>query len=198
MKWAGANWGYHACGDPSSFMGHAAFGFRFMARYAVMAYPARMRRLHAVYGRWCITWEMKRMYRSRHTDKIINANQDSKLSPVAPEVLRTSRGADALAFVALRAPLRQTQRLSEVRLFCYTVGHGIKSKWSIGPSSSCQRRRPRFRTRQRRTRTPQRRRRRWTGRCTRRPRTPARAPGPARAAANTSREGGRTARKEHA
>ena len=55
---------------------------------------------------------------ARHTEKFMNANQDSTSSFVAPEVLRTSRGADAPAFVALRAPLRETRRLSGLRLSC--------------------------------------------------------------------------------
>ena len=59
--------------------------------------------------RWSSTFEGKRMDSARHTEKFMNANQDSTSSSVAPEVLRTSRGAYAPAFVALRAPLRQTQ-----------------------------------------------------------------------------------------
>jgi len=53
---------------------------------------------------------------ARHTEKFMGANQHSTSSSVAPEVLRTSRGVDAPAFVTLRAPLRQTQRLSGLRL----------------------------------------------------------------------------------
>ena len=50
-----------------------------------------------------------RMDRSRHTEQPMGANQDRTALPVAPEVLRTSGGADAPAVVALRSPLRQTQ-----------------------------------------------------------------------------------------
>ena len=50
--------------------------------------------------------------------EVYGCNQDSASSSVAPEVLRTSRGADAPAFFALRAPLRQTQRLSGLKLPC--------------------------------------------------------------------------------
>jgi len=53
---------------------------------------------------------------ARHTEKFMGANQDSTSLSVAPEVPRTSRDADAPAFVALRAPLRQTQRLTGIRL----------------------------------------------------------------------------------
>ena len=42
------------------------------------------------------------MGRSRRTEKFMGLNQDSTSLSVAPEVLRTSRGADAPAFVALR------------------------------------------------------------------------------------------------
>jgi hypothetical protein len=49
------------------------------------------------------------MDRSQHTEKSMGANQDHSSSSVAPEVPRTSGGADAPAVVALRAPLRQTQ-----------------------------------------------------------------------------------------
>jgi hypothetical protein len=54
---------------------------------------------------------------ARHTEKkFMGPNQDSTSSFVAPEVLSTSRGADAPAFVAFRAPLPHTQRLSGLRL----------------------------------------------------------------------------------
>ena len=49
------------------------------------------------------------MGRSRHTEKLMGANQDRKSWSVYPEVLRTSGGANVPAVVALRAPLRQTQ-----------------------------------------------------------------------------------------
>ena len=52
--------------------------------------------------RWFNTREGKRMDSARHTEKTVY--QDSVPSSVAPKVLRTSRGADAPAFVALRAP----------------------------------------------------------------------------------------------
>jgi len=52
------------------------------------------------------------MGRSRHTEKFMGGNQDSTSPFFCSEVLRTSRGADAPAFVALRALLRQTKRLS--------------------------------------------------------------------------------------
>ena len=48
------------------------------------------------------------MDRSQHTGRSMGANKDRSSSPVAPEVLRASGGADAPAVVALRAPLRQT------------------------------------------------------------------------------------------
>jgi len=53
---------------------------------------------------------------ARHTEKLVGPNQDSRPF-VCPEVLRTSPGAGAPAFVALCAPLRQTQRLSGLRLY---------------------------------------------------------------------------------
>ena len=47
---------------------------------------------------------------ARHTEVLMGVNQDITSSFVCPEVLRISRGAEAPAFVALRAPLRYTQR----------------------------------------------------------------------------------------
>ena len=59
------------------------------------------------------------MDRARRTEKLMGLDQGSASPSVAPEVLRTSRDADAPAFVALRAPLRQAhQRLSGLRLSC--------------------------------------------------------------------------------
>ena len=83
---------------------------------------------------WSNTLEGKRMDSARHTEKFMGTNQDSTSSSVAPEVLRTSRGADAPTFVALRAPLRQTQRLSGL-LSCYCTVRLGKAKFDSRGSS---------------------------------------------------------------
>ena len=56
------------------------------------------------------------MDRSRHTEKLLGANQDSTSSSVAPEVLRTSGGADVPAVVALRAPLENLNSRKRSRM----------------------------------------------------------------------------------
>ena len=58
------------------------------------------------------------MGRSRRTEKFMGLNQDSTSSPVAPEVDRASSRAVDLGVIALQLTLRQTQRLSGLRLSC--------------------------------------------------------------------------------
>ena len=77
------------------------------------------------------------MDRSQHTEKPIGANQDRSSWPVAPEVLRTSGGADVPAIFALCPPLRQIHLsfvknptaiwLLAVILLVFGDGYGHKS-----------------------------------------------------------------------